>query len=690
MNFRKNMSAIRVAATALAAATLWASAEPSWGQAAWWNQKWPYRRAVTVPAPAKATRLGGDEIAAMNMPTAGLPAADGGDIRVATMAGTEVPCRVLMVGPGDEVKLAFAIRGVGNTFHVYFGNPAPPPAKEQLEIKRGVLQETWLYEGGGIKTLKEVEAVIDKAKKILGRDFRPNVFVGHNPFGPENTLATRFTAYLDCPTAGKYEFASSSQDASFLLIDDKEVVDNGGHHAPQNDIRMKGSTDLKAGLHKLTFYHVNTKDDPVAVAAWQAPGDTKIWPISEKSFPPVYKCEVGPIEQYGRGIAVDFIPTYGGETFLRETYYQRWAFEALKGPTIGKPEMQWDFGDGQKSTAAKVDHVYLMPGPYTVTLTAKTYRGEMTVKNRIFVSRPWDQVATNRLDDQAVQAKIVQDYDFAALSPEANAHAILMLDKVGASAAPAVRKAGQALLARPEAPGEVVSLVLPLFADAMPPKDRVAAYLTAEKMTKSVATRAEMAELAGRNMLRNLDDPDEAMKTFERIVRQYGPATNCSAIRAAKIGIGDVWRFRGKLEEARTAYTTAGYGINVNMARLEITKGDYARHVEDYLRKNEFTDAEDFVEQWAGDLPGDKLEGYWSLLVTQLCLRKKEYDAAVREVNVLVKVNPTSNYAAQLLLLSSEAYKKLGKDDQAKAALEKIVKNYPESPLAAEAAKALK
>ena len=232
--------------------------------------------------------------------------------------------------------------------------------------------------------------------------------------------------------------------------------------------------------------------------------------------------------------------------------------------------------------------------------------------------------------------------------------------------------------------------MVPLFADAMPPKDRVAAYLTAEKMTKSVATRAEMAELAGRNMLRGLDDADEAMKTFERIVRQYAPATNGSAIRAAKIGIGDVWRFRGKLEEARAAYTTAGYGINVNMARLEITKGDYARHVEDYIRKNEFTDAEDFVEQWAGDLPGNKVEGYWSLLVTQLAMRKREYDAAAREASILVKVNPASNYAAQLLLLSSDAYKKLGKDDLAKAALEKIVKEYPESPLAAEAAKTLK
>src|SRR5664280_1818988 len=72
MNLRKNMSAIRTVGLGVAAATLWASAGPAWGQAAWWNQAFVYRRAVTVPSSYKPTRLGGDDIAVVTMPTDGL------------------------------------------------------------------------------------------------------------------------------------------------------------------------------------------------------------------------------------------------------------------------------------------------------------------------------------------------------------------------------------------------------------------------------------------------------------------------------------------------------------------------------------------------------------------------------------------------------------------------------------------
>ena len=56
----------------------------------------------------------------------------------------------------------------------------------------------------------------------------------------------------------------------------------------------------------------------------------------------------------------------------------------------------------------------------------------------------------------------------------------------------------------------------------------------------------------------------------------------------------------------------------------------------------------------------------------------------------LAKANPASNYAAQLLLLAADAYRRLGKDADAKAALKQVVEKYPESPLAAEAARMLK
>ena len=76
--------------------------------------------------------------------------------------------------------------------------------------------------------------------------------------------------------------------------------------------------------------------------------------------------------------------------------------------------------------------------------------------------------------------------------------------------------------------------------------------------------------------------------------------------------------------------------------------------------------------------------------MVRLALARKAYAEAAQEAGVLVKVNPASAYAPQLLLRASQACKSLGKDDLAKAALKQIVEKYPESPLAADAAKALK
>ena len=55
-----------------------------------------------------------------------------------------------------------------------------------------------------------------------------------------------------------------------------------------------------------------------------------------------------------------------------------------------------------------------------------------------------------------------------------------------------------------------------------------------------------------------------------------------------------------------------------------------------------------------------------------------------------MRVNPTCHYAAQLLMSAAEAYAQRGNIQRAQMTLGRIVNEYPESPLAAEAAKKLK
>ena len=458
-----------------------------------------YSRSVTVPS-GKPSHFAGDDVVTVTMLTGGLCKPDGSDIRVMTHDGKLCPMRLLMVGPGDQVSLAFALQPGVAAYRIYMSPAKEPPAPQKLDIKRGVLLETWSYEGGGIRTVEMVKDALQKSATFVGRGFRPNIFNGHNPFGPENRIINVFTAYLLAPKDGEYLFGTSSHDASFMLVDGNLVVDFGGFHDVKAEVRAQGKVQLKAGVHELTYYHVNGGGDPICVAAWKPPGADKIWTIGSDSFTPVIGGTVGPIEQYGRSITVDYTATQLGEAFVQDRYYQRYSFEAAAtGAPVRSFQWTWDFGDGQVGKGESVDHVYLLSGQYTVTLKSTGGGAPMKRTNRIFVARVWDRVISNDLDSMQTQANIVSEYDYSALDAKAVAEAVVLLDRC--ERLDAIIAAGDALMKKTKVPPEALDTTMPIYSQTLAKKNQrpkaVAALLAAAKMTDNVATQATVMSLAG-------------------------------------------------------------------------------------------------------------------------------------------------------------------------------------------------
>jgi len=674
-----------VALSAIAAAVSGA------GAAGWWNAQWPYRRLVTVEE-VKPTNLPGEEIITVTMPTGGLCLRDGSDIRVAASDGTQRPCRVLMMGPGDMAKVAFATRSRANRYYVYWGNSKPPGGAGKLDVRRGVFLEMWEYGGKGVRNLQSAEKALQNPGRLIGRGFRDRVFLGHNPFGPQSSVASIFTGYLVCPSDGKYIFACSSQNASFLLVNDKLVVDNGGWHRPQRDISKQGTVELNRGLHKLTFYHVSQGGNPVVVAAWAPPGQNRVTPIPPGAFAPVLRGKCEAMEQYSRTATIDFMPQHAGEAFMKNRYFQRYAFKALVTGRAGrKIPWQWDFGDGQISFDAEVEHVYLVSGQYKVTLTARTPAGELKRTNRIFVTRPWDRVTVSRLDGLRKHADIVARYDFKLLPAEAIARAAELLDR--ASYRQALLLAGEAFLERTEAPAEAARTVATLYTDALLADGRsneaTVALARGAKITNNPAVAAELLVRAGSIALNEKNDPKLAMEVFQSVIDKYAPLTTAPAIRQARIGVGDVRRAQGDYTGAFEAYRKAGIRAEDAKKRRPVLKGDFARHVEDFIRRGDLSAAADKLDEWEETLPLHKLEGYSTLLRVRLLKAQKKWARAANEAEVLVRVNPSSNYAAELLMLAADAYEANKQADKAAGALKRVVEKYPESPFAAEASERL-
>jgi len=679
----------RVLLAALAAALL---ASPAGARDAWWNFHWKFRRPVTV-TDVPRTGLEGEEVGVVTMPTAGLIAPDGRDIRVTTARGQVVPHRVLMIGPGDTARIAFALRLSSAKYYVYFGRGDLPQPGKQLDIRRGVLLETWAYPGGGIANLPRVRRVFARARRLIGRDFRDRIFLGHNPFGPQNRLCNLFTGYLICPANGEYTFATSSRDASFLLIDGKLVVSNGGFHRPQRRASRRGRVRLSKGLHELRLYHVSTAGDPVVMAAWRPPGARRLWTIPADAFAPVRRARPGGIQQFGRAVHVDFLPVHAGETFTANRYFQRYAFQAIVGGAPAtRASFQWDFGDGQRAASARCEHVYLRDGLHKVTLTVTIGGRKFTRSNRIYVSRPWDRVTVPELDAVKDHGRIVAGYDFAAADVADLAPAVVLLKR--ARRTKALLRAGEALVARSSAPAEVLREALPIYAQALvrtakDPSAAVAALLKGATMTQDPAVGADLTVRAGQVAL-EAGQNDKALALFRRALKKYSALTTDACIRRARIGIGDVWRLRGDYAKAMAAYSSAAPRKRAGYEKQAVRKGDLARHVEDYLRRGMYNDAEDFLDRLEEEFPTEKLEGYSTLLRVRLALARSQPRLAAQQAEQLVRVNPRSNYAPELLLLAAGAHAKLGQVQAARTALERIVTGYPESPLAAEAARRLK
>ncbi|MCY2931907.1 MAG: PKD domain-containing protein [Planctomycetota bacterium] len=672
----------------LAAAFLAAVAAGAQAADPWWAPTWAYRRVLTVPADDALTALPGDDVATAAFPTGGLCKPDGSDIRVTTDRGLPVPARVLMMGPGDVASIAFAARANVKKYYAYLGNPAPKGG-EELALARGLLMETWEYEGGPTATLDQARRIVEAPGRVLiGRGFVDRLFLGYYPFGPQSAVASRFTGTIKCPRDGEYTFVISSQNASFLTIDDSPVVADPGHHGPQHTIRVQGKVTLKAGPHKLTFYHVSRGGDPVVVAAWQLPGETDVHVIPPGAYTPVARGTAGALWAREAGPCVDFSLARAGEAFMDERYFQRYDFRAAAtGLPAAQAAWTWDFGDGQHAEGPEASHVYLRPGLVSITLTCKSAQGTHTRTNRLFVSRPWESIVRTEPEPLGLYAKAVGGYDFTRSDPETILWAMRLCQREGQTAS--VLKAGAALDQKPQMPPFVAEEAMGLYADLLAPVEprRAADMLvrTAAKVDNPAVASALLARAAGAYL--QAGDDKAAQAQLDTVAAKYLPVLGGAPLRAVKIAQGDLWRFRGDLEKSRAAYRSAGPAPEFAGKSEAFLRGDFARHVEAYTRQKDFIWAREYLEKWQDACPEDRLEGYATLLTVRLLTATKEPALAAQAAEGLVRVNPASTYAPTLLLEGAAAWGQAGREDNRKAMIGKLLKDYPESAACEEAKK---
>jgi PKD repeat protein len=86
--------------------------------------------------------------------------------------------------------------------------------------------------------------------------------------GTQDDFSVSWDGYLNVPSAGTYTFYLTSDDGAWLWIDESEIVNNGGLHAPQ---MASGSVTLTPGYHAIRVRMFENTGNAVAYLEYSTP-----------------------------------------------------------------------------------------------------------------------------------------------------------------------------------------------------------------------------------------------------------------------------------------------------------------------------------------------------------------------------------------------------------------------------------
>ena len=634
-------------------------------RAGWFDAAWSCRRTVDVAWNA-AVATGG-ELAQAEVYTDGHALPTAADVRVATEAGKPVPSRVLMVGPGDRVRVAFVLAKGVKRYAVYFGNPAPPPVAAAFPITAGLLMESRVLVGNRVHTAEQLERTFDRSGPVLGRILIPNAFLGYNPFDDHVRIVSELTGTLFAPLDGDYLIAMAVDDVGAISLDGRPVLlaQLGGA-----DIRYHATVHLARGPHAFTLVHANVAGPMYFSVGWQRPDTARVSEIDKFAFGNLFQqpanLTVGPMEMRGRTLVADCGVDRVAECGVDDHFAFHYRLTGQAHVSVAV-KYAWDFGDGQTAAGVAVDHVYLRAGVYAVRCTA--HAGPNT-------------------DVQTVRVPVERDY----------AHLPLAVAEPPATLSPILAGDDLATLPRGDLPRAVQ---LHLAADRPTPALAAATVLAAlPSHPDPAATLAALS--AVQDVLLAGDHPDLATDLWDR-VPPGADVRPIAAVHAAELAVwwsGDPARAVKLLAPFRTA-EPAGYaqclllaGGHVDEARKLLLglpsrtaddrraalSGADARTVEFYITEADADAGDAAWAKWMDDFPSDFLTGYSVLLRTKLMQLHHRDAAAAAVAEAFADAVPGSSYAPQLL---DRAAKLLAKSDPAKSETlrQQLKQKYPEDPL---------
>lgn len=121
------------------------------------------------------------------------------------------------------------------------------------------------YEGKWVERLPDFDTLKPQQIKPLPSNLIDLSVTKDRP----NDFALQFWGEIEAPRPGDYTFYVASDDGTRLLIDNRVVVDNDGHHGV---IEKQGTVSLTKGRHPIQLHYYQADGGKALRIAWKGPG----------------------------------------------------------------------------------------------------------------------------------------------------------------------------------------------------------------------------------------------------------------------------------------------------------------------------------------------------------------------------------------------------------------------------------
>ncbi len=624
-------------------------------------------------------------------------------IRVFDNNGVAVSSDVLWNAPGEPLTLLFDSSSGLSRYYVYLGSTWP--SLPLTTGKNGVCLESRAGDGKTVDNLPDMLKAWNQSKAIFGRGVVQGLFEGGHRFGPQGNILEYFRGWFNITDPTHLELAAITTDASFVLIDGREVVEWPGRHDfhPGLQGHFRGAIDLAPGVHSMEVYNAYVSSDErrpllccLAAKGGALGGWTMLMPDSH-FFLPAGHAHIVNYERPTVG-ALATTPAFAMDWSINEQTVvapdnTTSGFIGVKFssfPQIGSAT--WTFDDGTTAEGDTVQHLFPRPGLRVVRL--KVDDGDKSyVQSQIVNVHPnWTQLTTNRpeLKPEHLADMMARDPAMMTASDLAGCVAVFaafrnadalrkFIPAVGAKLKDfndadldEVRDAGQ-FLAREDAKH---------FAEAGQLLQALVDRCAAGKPSPEVVLLGNQARITlAQLMLKTSEKTEEVKALLDGVKVEALPGDRR---RGYDVLRADLALASGNVEEARKQYVALTGDPSGADARSSIRRTGRIGQARAYLDRKDYDAAAAALRDVGNQAPIEKLSPDWAL--TQLRLYQEQGNPleAYLWAKRLLPVIKDGNRSELLYRLAELAYAQNDSDLAGKCIAE-LLKKFPYSAEAARA-----